>query len=405
MENLVKDFKISSVLEKLMCFLIFTSLIFLVVGLMTSISIPTMFHVFIIIPALYFIPKANYKNYPKSAWAFLALSIVMVTSIFLNQDIISDVARNLGKTKYFFLGFLSIAPLSWYFKNHITRKKISILLYLMFSMAAIATIAGLIGKFFGINPITQKVPAILTRNSGIVGSTIDYAHNISYILIANLAFFFYKDKKIINKFFLITVFIINLVGFYFSYTRGAWLAFFVAIPFMMIKKCEFKKVILSGVMCFFLLIGAYSIADNSMERSDGDQTRVGLWKASLYAFKERPLLGFGYLNFENHSVELKKKYDLVYPEFRGSSHNDFMEVLSTLGILGFLCFISWIVFWAIDALKKNNFISIHSFAFLILFLISGLTQSTLTGALHVHCLVSFYIMLIVLGTNQIRLEK
>ncbi len=128
MENLVKDFEMNSALEKVLSFCVFMSLFFLAVGALTSISILSLSHVFMILPALYFIPKANYKNYPKSAWALLAFAIVLVLSVVVNQDIIANGYKNISKTKYFFIGFLSIAPLSWYFRKHLTEKKLSVLL-------------------------------------------------------------------------------------------------------------------------------------------------------------------------------------------------------------------------------------------------------------------------------------
>lgn len=395
MENLVKDFEMNSSLEKVLSFCVFMSLFFLAVGALTSISILSLSHVFIILPALYFIPKANYKNYPKSAWALLAFAIVLVLSVVVNQDIIANGYKNISKTKYFFIGFLSIAPLNWYFRKHLTAKKISILLYAFVIVATISTISGIIGKFTGMNPITGKPPFVLDRNSGMMGMVMNYAHNMVFFLLVLLSLLLNKEKtrKYINYNFLIGAFFINLIGFYFSYTRGAWLGFLVAIPFLFIKKPRlFIGIIFLGLIGGYTM---YSIAGRSVQRSSSEEQRIDLWKASLHAFKSRPILGYGYLNFEPHSVAIKTKLNLpTATHIKGQSHSNFFEILATGGIVGVVILLFWKFLWCIELLKRKDTLAILGVALWVAFLIGGLTQSTIALGINLFVIIACYSLLV-----------
>lgn len=397
MENLVKDFEMNSSLEKVLSSCVFMSLFFLALGALTSISILSLSHVFIILPALYFIPKANYKNYPKSAWALLAFALVLVLSIVVNQDIIANGYKNISKTKYFFIGFLSIAPLSWYLKKQLTPKRLSILLYVFLIAATVSTVVGLKNHALQvINSDTKEFT--LFRNTGLMGGVMNYAHNMNFVLIILFGLLLYRDKvkKYINLKFLILVFIINFIGFYFSYTRGAWLGFLVAVPFFFIRKPRiFVSIILLGTL---LGAGIYFTAGRSVKRADNDQTRVGLWQASYEAFKERPVLGYGYLNFEPHSKRLKEKYGFFNPNFSGQSHSNLMEVLSTTGMLGFLvCFI-WNLLWVIELFKRKDSMAILGIVLWVGFAIAGLTQSTLALGVNLFAILASYFF--VIASNQ-----
>lgn len=389
MENLVKDFEMNSSLEKVLSFCVFMSLFFLALGALTSISILSLSHVFIILPALYFIPKANYKNYPKSAWALLAFAIVLVLSIVVNQDIIANGYKNISKTKYFFIGFLSIAPLSWYFRKHLTEKKLSVLLYALLIAATVSTLSGVIGKFTGMNPLTGKAPLILDRNSGMMGMVMNYAHNLSFVLVLTLGLILNKVEieKIINFKLLIIMFVINLIGFYFSYTRGAWLGFLVGVPFLFVSVLGRKKFSILALGLVTLLSVAYFSSGESVKRVDGDLTRVGLWQASIEAFKERPFLGYGYLNFEPHSVELKTKHNFPYPNFSGQAHSNLFEILATSGLLGIGTFICFLGFCLKEFLKAP-----FALSFLFCFLVGGLTQSTISLGINIFLILGCYLL-------------
>lgn len=364
-------------LEKYLPFMIFGSLFVLAFGLLTSISILALFHLLMVIPIIYFINKPNYKKYPLSAWALLALAIAIIASVIVNQDIIESGYKVIEKVKYFLFGFLALAPLHWYFKNRITDKKIKILIYVFCISTTVATISGIIGMKTGFNYISFKSVAV-DRNAGLFGMLMNYAHNLIYFQIIILGLIIYRKNinHLISLIFLYVVFLINSAGLYLTYTRGAWLGFLVAVPFFLLK---YNKNFFLCAMVFLTVLGgvAYKTAGESVVRPKSDNERISQWRAAIMAFKERPVLGYGYLNFEKHSIEIKKRYNLGELNFGGHAHGNIFEMLGSTGAIGFAAFTVWVIAWFKEMYKRDDVISKIGVPFIIAFLVGGITQSTI----------------------------
>ena len=103
-----------------MSYMIYGSLFALAIGLVTSTTTLSLFHILIILPALYFISHLRVKDISKSSWALIAMAVVIILSVAFNQDISTKGYKNVFKVKYFLFGFISILPLEWWFKNYST---------------------------------------------------------------------------------------------------------------------------------------------------------------------------------------------------------------------------------------------------------------------------------------------
>ena len=392
MKDLVKDVEINSQLEKFLVITFISAFVCLAIGLTTSISILAGFHIFMIPSIIYFLPKANYKSYPKSAWFLLFFSVVIVLSIYANQDVIANGYKNIGKVKYFLYGFLGIAPIAWFSNKHMTKKHISLFLYILFIATTIGTISGLIGQFYGVNPITMRIPNIPERNSGVMGMVMNYAHNLSFILILNVGLVLYRDKarEFLNIKFIIICLLVNLVGFYFSYTRGAWIGFLGALPFFFLKS---NKKMFMVILALGLLGGGvvYKLAGHNVQRSSSNAQRIDLWKGSFQAFQDRPFLGYGYLNYEPHSVEIKQRLNLsTAKDISSHSHNNILEILATTGMLGFIFFFLWNLFWFLDLVRNKNFLSNLGLPLFAVFFLGGQTQATISLGINLFMIIFAY---------------
>lgn len=362
----------------------------LALGLVTSISILAISHILLIVPALYFIPKTNFKALNKSAWALIALTITLILSVLVNQDISVLGYKPITKIKYFIFGFLAIAPFSYFFKNNWNDKKIKYLIYAFCISTTIATCAGLIGLKTGINPITFKEVDRI-RNAGVFGMVMNYAHNLSYFLVIILGMIVYHKKleKFISLKFLLIIFAINLIGLFASFTRGAWLGFLVGVPFFFFKNNK-KWFALSGLIMIIIGSVAYFSAGKSMVRIDNDITRIGQWQGAIAAFQERPILGIGYLNFEQICSEIKQRHNLLAPEFRGHAHNNFFEILADAGAIGFISFVCWLGFWFYEMYKRADVVAEIALPFIVVFIVGGLTQSTISLGINLFFVMAVY---------------
>ena len=398
--------KMNSSVEKTLSYMIYGALIVLSLGLLTSPTILALSHILMIFPMIYFLNKADYKIYPKSAWALLALTIVLICSVIFNQDIAVKAYAPLTKIKYFLFGFLMIAPLNWFFKNHLSEKKMKWLIGILFFSTTIATLCGLSGTFFGYIPLANKVVEVSGRYGGLFGMVMNYAHNMAYFLVIPIGLLLnYKQvKKYIDIKFLILVLAINLFGFYYSYTRGAWLALVCAVPFFFFKKNK-KYFIATFILLVILGAGVFYTAGSNVIRSRSESQRIGQWLAAMKAFEERPILGFGYLNFEPHSGELKKKYELGHETFVSHAHNNFLEIGAVSGILGLICFTSWLFFWLKESFRGEDLFSKIGFVFILVFLVGGMTQSTLTLGINLFFIFGVYSLQMASMKNELKNEK
>lgn len=319
------------------------------------------------------------------------MGIVIILSVIFNQDIAYNGYKPISKSKYFFFGVLSIAPFNYYFKKKIDNEiKIKYLLYTFCIATTIASLSGLIGVFIGFNLSTFHW-GDLGRNAGFFGMVMNYAHNLAYFLI--IIFGLLMSKKIVEKYinynFLIIVFLINLLGLYKSYTRGAWIAVLIGVTIFFLQK-NLKWFLGSVIVVCLLGIIAYFAAGHSMVRVDNDSTRIGQWKAAIVSFKERPLLGAGYLNFEHISQDIKRRYGFPEPEFSGHAHNNFFEMLGSTGGLGFLCYVTWLLLWIVEMIKRKDIIGKIGVPFIVTFVVGGLTQSTISLGINLFFIMGAY---------------
>ena len=379
---------INSKYEKTLNYMIYGSLMALAFGLLSSISILAFAHILLIFPIFYFLSKTNFKEFKISTWALVAFFLAVIVSILVNQDIAVNGLKPLSKSKYFLFGFLSIVPYTYYFSRP-REKEVKSLLYVFLIVTTAATIFGVIGMISGMNPLTHRVTS--DRNSGFFGMIMNYAHNLAFFQIIVLGLILYRKEveKIINVKFLWFVAIINFYGLYTSYTRGAWVALLAAIPFYVFKnnKKKFLIVVIASLVAGGII---YKLSGDLFIRPGSDSKRLNQWRAATVAYVERPILGYGYLNFEPLSTKIKEKYGIADTAYRGHAHNNFFEVLGTTGTIGFLAFMLWLVMWFVEMLKRDDLIARLAIPFIVVFIAGGLSQSTITLGINLFFVMAVY---------------
>lgn len=75
-----------------------------------------------------------------------------------------------------------------------------------------------------------------------------------------------------------------------------------------------------------------------------DESRIMQWRAAIEGFRDRPVLGYG---IENHNIVWGRHFDpaiyRIATDIFDRTHNQYLEVLATTGILGALAFLAiWI---------------------------------------------------------------
>jgi O-antigen ligase len=377
-------------------YMIFGSLLVLAFGLFMSITVLALSHILIAVPALYFSFKQDWKRLSVSNWALLIFSILIPISIYTTRNnAISLGLYNIMKFKYYMLGALMGAPFAWFFKKRATDKQIRILLWTALISSSLASLAGMIALYTGYNPLKMAPPTSVTQNGGMFGMLMSYAHSeaIWCVLIFGLIINYKKIEKYLPVWLLATTAIINFAGFITSYTRGAHMAFLIAIPFFFFKANKKKFIGAITAMILFCAIAWTAVPQIRVifsGRQHSNLLRIGQWQAALKVFELHPIAGVGFRNFQPYSTVIKKEYGYPEPLWSGHAHNNALEVAAGMGVIGLIPFLVWIFAWLVESYKRDDLMARLAFPCVIAIIIGGLTQNTITDGINAFLFMALY---------------
>lgn len=163
-----------------------------------------------------------------------------------------------------------------------------------------------------------------------------YAHYIIMVLpFLVVGIFYTSDHK--YRFLLIILILLNIFALYITFTRGAWVAFFVEIfmvLFIFSKKKWIPVLLLFPVFLlpFFLpksiVFHEEKIITGSTYTSD---RRLAMWRVAVKGMADNPFKGAGYgkVNFQRRFLNDENKHFLM-----DQAHNSFVNIAVQLGIQG-----------------------------------------------------------------------
>ena len=362
----------------------YASLIVLAIGVFSSVTFSAVSHILLIPPAIYFsIQSFKNKNIKLSFsyWALVAIVISIFLSVIFNLSILDNPLRNIFKGKYFVITLIGIPAIRATIENYLDQKKIKLLLWLFRGTTTLASLSGIIGIYTGFNPLKFKSACHATRSCGLYGMYMTYGYGIGLFMVLMTGLLIYRKKvsHLISSKVLVLFWLVNLAGLFFSYARGAWIGFLVAVPFYFYKK--HKRLFLGGITAGLLaLVIAFSasqtVRDTFLKRQGSNDRRIAFYETALVAFKERPVFGWGHKNFEKNVKKIKSKYRIAYRGLGGHAHNNLLEYLASTGIIGFVCLLLFKLSWLRESYKRDDFIAELSFPFVLSFIVSGMFQYT-----------------------------
>ena len=369
--------------------LFLTSLYFGVIGIFASTSAIGVHHIFLLIASLIYIFQNRHKKigsqifgFSKSSVSLWVFIISIILSVILNMEDIERPFKWMLKFKYFLIPLLSI-PLTRNLK--LSESKWKYFIYFSFIIVMIANVSGFWGYQFGHNFLKPTGSITPDRLSGLNGMVLTYAHNLSFLsilLVGYLIFFKDLSKKILlHRGVLWVVLITNVICLYLSSTRGAWLSFVFSIPFLFLFKVNLKKWVLLCFSVGLLFVVGLKVSSLDKEfvgekRAHSNTQRVAFFKAAYLSFIEKPVFGLGYKQFEFNVLDIKKRHNIDWSDKAGHAHNNFLEHLASLGILGAISFILFSLYWFIEVTKINAAQRYLLQGFCAAVGISGLTQYT-----------------------------
>lgn len=286
---------------------------------------------------------------------FILLILWMIISSFFSKDIAQTIWEILRTTSYFAL-FLTI--------YHLTANNKSAQRFLIISLTAIGAILLIkdVYYFFSWGG--------LRNGSSLIGTFYWHNQMAGFItfLIPLLLSLFLSFRNIFLKLITLSAIFISLISIVFTYSRGGWISLIAALLLFFIL--SFKK-IKSNIILLFLMLAIFITATfvfikpanvnnkaQSIKAEMSPQTRtvsgnlrITVWKNTLKMIKDYPIFGLGPGAFGN----VYYNYQNTPWLYAQHAHNQFLEYIAELGILGFLFFAAIIIsaiFCVFTNLKK-----------------------------------------------------
>lgn len=190
------------------------------------------------------------------------------------------------------------------------------------------------------------------------------------------------------------VLLILACALFFTYTRGAWIAaasaFFVAALINKNKKYIYASLIMALcciVMFYFNILNFADRLAYSFDLSSGSSQslRLIVWKVSWQVFLDHPWFGVGFYESYRLFPQYYHQMGLQNNMILTHSHNQYLQVLVSSGIVGFLVYLIFFAitlryFYRVFTRNRNNIqgkVALGAFLTIIVFMVSSLFDSPL----------------------------
>ncbi|PIT99656.1 MAG: hypothetical protein COT74_07625 [Bdellovibrionales bacterium CG10_big_fil_rev_8_21_14_0_10_45_34] len=206
------------------------------------------------------------------------------------------------------------------------------------------------------------------KTVGFFSHHLTYGYSFGMLFCLVLAVFLLGKRR--NKLLRLGAFIgVVLIGasLLWTYGRGVWLA---AIAGTLVMGAYASKKALFSLLIIIASLGGfyYSVSPGFRERVQtvwdqnyfSNADRKDVWKANLEMFKDYPWFGIGYMQNEERLGEYYQKLG-IDNEFGGHAHNTYLQMLSTTGLFGFICYMSFVLVFLLmthrlwNEIPKNHF--------------------------------------------------
>jgi O-antigen ligase len=304
----------------------------------------------------------SYVQEPRAYYALLLLYLLFAASSLLYTPDIENGLKSL-KTQ---VGLVLIPVLV---ETVSSRNRARLCLY---AYAFGGTVLALITIYQGIILHVYRPPNML--------HPVHEGHLLLFTTVTTLALII-SDKKRLHKLILLSIFFFLIFALYLNGTRSAWAAlgvvlvtapllmvglklkikflYFIALAFAALLLCyssDGQKRLSEAVIDINLLQKSQFVAANGALTSLG--ARSEMWKASITMFLRNPILGVGIGGWKKEVDRMidRKEVPVQLNKFN-QTHNIYLDVLSTRGLIGLLTFMVLIFYPIVYAWKTKNITS------------------------------------------------
>ena len=356
--------------------------IFLAAGFLASPTVVSLYHIVIFIPTLLLLKDGERFKIPKSGWFLIALTLWGVVCNTVNLDELEKVRKTYDELKFYLSGVLLLVPIN-YFYQRATAHQIKRMINILSFVVAIAFVVGIVKAYFKFDLLTFESGTWQSRSDGLTNyMRYGYASAFLFILGLSIHLNFDKAKKYINPKLFYMALAMCLLAVFAAKTRGALLALLVGVPFLYLK---YRPKIAAGIIAmgiifisavlYFTLTGKKA-PSRFLNIKDGSNTkRMSQFYSAIKSIEEKPIFGLGAAQFAYHVPRIKKKYDIWSKEYKGHSHNIFLEHAANFGIPGLILFLGFLVFWFVELFGIKTALGWGVASYLVAFTVSGQVEN------------------------------
>ncbi len=242
--------------------------------------------------------------------------------------------------------------LFYFARIFLNEKRLRILIHVLLGAAFIVCLDGLYQKITG----TDLLRGFTMNSAGnflAIRASFNHFNNFATFLV--VLFFinlgsFYDLKKNTAKVFSVCLTLLIMINLFFTYSRGAWLAFFMVclllVVFIPSRKIKWTFIpMLTFFLCAIIAVPALRERAMFIFQKGGDAQRFRFWGIAINMFKTSPIIGCGLGLFMDNFA----KYSQSHPQY---THNCYLQLLAETGILGLGAFLWFIGNVLVTGLKR-----------------------------------------------------
>jgi O-antigen ligase len=154
---------------------------------------------------------------------------------------------------------------------------------------------------------------------------------------------------------------------FFSFSRDSWLGLTLVLLGLLFHKPRVMMKVLLGVLILGILLGALffgeelKFAQQRLSNTHTAEDRIIQVFGSLRMFLAKPVLGWGYRNYDLHMKQFKTRVGNIPIQIKSTSHNTFLTILAEQGLIGFVLYMIPLICFGILTLRRWQKISPHSY--------------------------------------------
>ena len=199
------------------------------------------------------------------------------------------------------------------------------------------------------------------RTSGTFGSPHPYTVTLTFASLLLIPYLVDVKQRWFRLVLVGTV-VIGFVGVFFSFSRGSWLGAVLAILGLLLRYPRATASIVLGTFALGSVLATSLLADdvayawNRLTTERTAENRIIVYAAALRMIEVKPLLGWGFGNYEHYDEQFKARVEGI-PASLGEdvpSHNVYLTIGVEMGLIGLALYLLPTGWWLLQSLRHNR---------------------------------------------------